>query len=104
MNSEVMTSVSSVNPLIRWGGHLTTNGCAAPVSTAPVLFGKSWLRGVYAACVSRAKGMSKAVGEKKKSPQQMKTATSPDVSVDRCSAGSPRTCAAMSGGCHSSRF
>lgn len=50
--------------------HLGTN--AAPVSSAPDLFGeKSWRRGVYAACVSRAKGMRK---------QQMKPATSPHLS------------------------
>lgn len=67
MNSEVMTSVSSVSPVVR-GGAPDHNGRAAPVSTAPVLFGKSWLRGVYAACVSRAKGMSKAAGEGGKNP------------------------------------
>lgn len=40
----------------------------------------------------------------KNPPQQMKTATSPGPSADRCSADSPRTCAAVSAGCHSRRF
>lgn len=41
--------------------HFGTSRDAAPVSIAPVPFGKSWQRNGYAACVSRAKETRKPI-------------------------------------------